>query len=228
MSFLKGLSDFFSSLQFLSSNALGRAWFISRLWKALLIAFIFSLIIFLGFGGALAAGFYQVSELLPYAWLDVVSGALLGIIFVLALYFSLGPIVLLIVSLSLSQWGEWSALQRIEKLQIKNYEEHLDLKDLFLSILRALGLGVVIAFSAVLGLFPPLLIVTWFLSSYAIGREWVWTSDELYMTSSRRKASFLYCAGLGAVPALLAGIPVLGVVSIPILQLASLFRYRSI
>lgn len=102
------------------------------------------------------------------------------------------------------------------------------LKSIPLSAWRMLLLILVILIAVLLSVVPPFVLLTPFLTAYALGKDWVWTARDLFRFRPKAllKSDFSYSVGLGLIPSLLSSFPFLGLLCLPIMQAASLIPYE--
>lgn len=227
MSFLQGIRDFFFAARLLFSHPACRRWYLSRLWKALLLGSVLLLLMMLIFAIILWQLYEFALPYISYPWLEGLLIAGGAVLFGLIGYMSAGPIALLIMGVYMSQIGRWQELSEALPQEALTLPQFEDSSSLFQSIRNAVLLSLFVFFCAVLSLIPFIAFISIFSGAFALGKDWCWTANEQYRRENRRDSSFLYCTGLGFFPALLASIPIIGVLSIPILQLAGLIRYSN-
>lgn len=226
MSFVTGLRDFFSALTLLLANPRARVWYLKRLGKALILGTILLILLILAFAILLWQAYEALIPFIPNEWVQtaVLAGGsvLLGLIG----WLSAGPVAMLIMGIYLSQFGRWQELREALPPDLIRFPPFEDSSSLAQSILNASLLTSLVLICAVIAFIPFLSIIVLFVPAFALGKDWCWTADEQFGNQRRAKSPFLYCVGLGLVPALIASIPLLGVLSVPILQLAGLIRYK--
>lgn len=203
----------------------GCRWYFQRLWKALLLGTVLLVLFLLIFAVLLLQAYEFVVPLLPYEWLEGVLIAGGTVLFGLIGYLSAGPLALITMGVYLSQVGRWKELKEAlpsEQIELPEFE---DSSKLHQSILNAVGLSLFIFFCALLSLIPVLAFIAFFSGAFALGKDWCWTADEQFKKEHRKRSKFLYCVGMGIIPGLVATIPAVGVIGIPVLQLAGMLRY---
>ncbi len=192
-----------------------RRWLFSQLRKAFSVG-VFGLILSYS---ALAMGFFLIFNWWSFesywAW---ATGLGLGLVWLLLLFFGAGPITLLLASFYLSNRANWKLLSEVSG---QVFEEGLPRRKVsfWMSFLLFLALVLAIPF----GFFPLLIWLNFLITSYILAQEWIWATEENF---GIRPRSFFYKLGLGLVPAICAIIPILGVLILPFLQIASLWNYR--
>jgi len=224
----KGLSDFVTAVRILLTEEKARRWYFQRLMGALALG-LFLLFLFIASSAALLWYLYQSQGMwLPAGQLREWVGATAVVLWLILIYFISGPMSLLIMTVYLTQWGEWENLRAVVPIELPEFEESFAVGHLFISLYRALGLVFLILLSSLLGLIPFLVFVPFIVSAFTLGKDWIWTADELYIHQIPKQTKLGYALGLGLFPALLASIPVLGVATLPALQFASLLRYKKL
>ena len=100
--FKRGLSLFWQAFAYILKQPDFRRWYRAQLGKALLWGSIFLVL----FASVLAIGFWLVFDLVLWAewgvWLSSISGVFLGLLWIVILYFTAGPLSLLFFCLQTS------------------------------------------------------------------------------------------------------------------------------
>lgn len=236
MSFAQGLRDFLYSAKKLIGDSTCRRWFIGQIFFALLVG---SLLLV----GIYFACFYFMDSLIDFlagllsesgwkwtadisAWILKGSDLASFVLSLILLIFTAGPLMLIGSTLFLGLFGRWQRLKQIAVPERAAEDPPFSMKELLKEIILTLYLLALVVFAFFLGILGPLAIAAFLLSSYAVGREWVQTGDSQFLPEGQLPTSPLYSLGLGLIPTAIAFVPLLGVLTIPVLQFASLQRYR--
>lgn len=220
-----GIHDFLEAFLLILRSPRLRAWYFKRLIRAAVIG-IFVLVFFLiVLAASVWALFQHFSYLLPADWMLGVLGVGLTILWGLGLYFTVGPVSLLFMNLLLSQFGEWKELRAAMPIQIHEFSAEGNLKSIWDSLLKALGLSLLIIIASIFAFFPILVFIPFLVAAYSLSKDWIWMTEEVFVEEEKISASASYCIGLGIIPAIAASIPILGVASLPVLQVACLKKY---
>jgi uncharacterized protein involved in cysteine biosynthesis len=223
MGFLDGLKAFFAATSLIFREPALRRWYRKRLFKAIVLGLIvlFTVLLILGFG------IFSVAEwsptVIPMEWLQQLLVIAIGVMASVVVYFTAGPVALLIVGLYLSQVGDWDELKKAMP-SLPPLKERVSLVR---DITNTLSLALIVLAVSVISLIPIFSILSLLVAAYALGRDWCWTADSVVDHTQRRPVGAAYVLGLGLIPALVATIPVVGTALLPIVQIASLMRYSS-
>lgn len=223
--FKGGLLHFVHATQLIWEKKELRAWYLRRLPKAFVIGLLFLVMSLAIFSFVMWGVFSFASGYFSFDWVAGVLGVFLALLWLAALYFSVGPITLLFMNVYLTQWTDWNELIRLSGLNVPKIKEKPVIRSIPQSFSRALGLSALILLVAPFAWIPFLAPLPVLIGSWALGKDWMWTVDDLFDGQRVRNRTALYCLGLGLVPSALASIPIIGVASLPIIQIASLIRY---
>jgi len=230
MGFSAGFAHFFNALGRLMTMPEARSLYFKQLARALSFGIMFWVLTTVLLGVGLWFLFTRYQGYIPWMWVEAATGVGLVVVWLFLAYFSTGPITLIIVSLYLSEVTAWDELAKKFELELPVVQEPHFLSSVPRVVGRTLFLLLVICVGVLLGLVPLLLFVPPLCAAYALGKDWVWTTRDLFpsaaATRKNRPSDWAYCVGLGLVPSLMSSIPILGLFTLPILQVASLIRYE--
>lgn len=222
MGFSEGIRHFIQALRLVLRDQEVRRWYRRRLTRALLLAtvLLFTVILIMGSLTYALAGW--IPTMIPFDWLSHLAVVAVGVIAIVVIYFSAGPLSLLFIGVYLSQVGDWAELRLALK---KPLPEFVGKTALITDIANTILLSLLILGMSVLALIPIFSFFSLVASAYALGRDWTWTVDGLMDEPKRVRVGMGYALGLGLIPAFVASVPFVGVAVLPILQLACLRRY---
>lgn len=212
---IRGVSHFIQAFFFLLASPARRAWLISQFLKALLCGLILLFVSFSFLAALLYLAFEYWNLQSYWAWLTGI-GFIIG--WGVALFFGAGPIALLGASIYLSERANWRGLRQAS---CDVFQEQGD--KVHHSIWKSIPLVLLMLVALPLGFIPFLAWINILLAAYALGQEWVWAAEEEF--GKNKLVSFTYKMGLGLIPAMIAAVPILGVLSLPFLQTACLWDY---
>ncbi len=199
-----------------------RRWYRKRLVKAVILGSIVLFTVLVIFGFLIYSLAQWVPGLIPMEWLQQLAIIAIGVVSVIVIYFTAGPLALLFVGLYLSQVGDWDELRQALPKRLPEFKGKTSVvKD----VANTLALGILVFVVSIFALIPILSFLSLVAAGYSIGRDWCWTADSMIPEAERKPIGASYALGLGLIPALVASIPILGTALLPIIQVASMLRY---
>lgn len=223
---LEGLKDFFAAAAVVFKQEHSRRWYRQRLQKALVLGLILLIALAIVLGVGMWFGFSFLSTWIAIDWVSGLTGVAFVLVWLVLLYFTSGPITLLLMSTYLSQFGDWERARQATGISMPELEEEkLSVMTLAKSLVRAGTLAVVVLIAAIIGLIPFLVFLPIVVGAYAVAKDWIWMSEEVFAGRPKKQQGAFYVLGLGLVPAILGSLPLVGVATLPILQLACLRCY---
>lgn len=214
---IRGIFHFLQAASFLMGTEARRRWLMKQFWRALLLGLVLLILVFalLGWGFTALWSTFQLESYAAWA-----AGAGLIILWGALFIFGAGPIALLGASLYLSERANWKGLNSASAMAFVEASSSMQH-----SFWKSLGLMLLILICLPLSLVPFLAWINVLVAAFALGQEWVWAAEERYGRSEKTRGPF-YKIGIGIIPALVAAIPIVGVLSLPFLQTAALWIYR--
>ncbi|TVQ81365.1 MAG: hypothetical protein EA369_00165 [Bradymonadales bacterium] len=225
--FYRGLALFFRAAAKIFSDRKARGLYMAQVLRSLVFGLIFWALTCVLFGILLWFLFKEFQNWIPWMWVEGMTGVGLVLIWLFVSYFFTGPITLLIVGLYLSQVTPWQKMQQDFDLELPPIQEPPLFQTIVLSLWRGILLIFVIAIGAILAVIPPLFLISPLFAAYALGKDWLWSVRDLFRFKKvSSQADWTFCMGTGLLPSLLSSIPLVGLLTLPILQVATLMRFE--
>jgi len=192
--------------------------------RALILGTVVTFVVMVIYGFAIYSLAQWLPGVIPFEWVAQIALITVGVVAAIVIYFTAGPLALLIVGLYLSLVGDWDELKAAFPGQLPELK---DRGTMIKDVQNTVGLALLLLAVSLLSLVPLLSLLSFAAAAFSLGKDWCWSSDELVSPAERKTTSATYAFGMGFIPALVASIPLLGPAMLPIIQVAGLLRYRS-